>query len=508
MSRSHHQSLDDQLPTPASTPIAPYHSSNEDSDTKSSGSSHSAHTATPILHQTNQSRTLSEMSNPAEFGTPAQRQAAHVTNILHKTPIKPTLSSSNYAAWSDSVRFGLLAAPYDDFLDSDERNEEDSVDERMHTATKKCIFNWLLSNMETSQSTRFISMISKFENGVKTTPFAPALLWRTVRDHFISNSESVKLLLRSEITNYRQGQSRDLMDHIEEFRSKVNAYLGANGMMDEEEQARQLVMSLNQEWSEKGCFFLDMGHITFSKLKTELKKSYQTKKMTSGKTAMTSRSSENTDASLGRRIGRWQTCNQNKCLGQDHPTKPHHPDNCYHNPNNTGKMDEWKRSKQQAGEWIEHPRGSSRGRGRGQSTFTSRFSYQGPSNNYPRSEDIVSLFENLRLEDREVSYNAEIHGRFSCSAQPQLAFKGDQCSSIGLMDTGASHFMFHNQKMFDRGSLVANADPNARLNLAGGGATLEIQSIGTVTTLNSKGETTTYDQCLYVPKLSRNLIPG
>lgn len=258
----------------------------------------------------------------------------------------------------------------------------------------------------------------------------------------------------------------------------------------------------------KGCFFLDLGHITFSKIEIELKKSYQTKKMTSSQSIHSSRTTEGVDSSMGRRQGRWQTCNKNKCMGQDHPTKPHHPEDCYHNPNNVGKMEDWKRAKQQAGEWIEHPRGSSRGGGRGQSSYSSRNSTQVNWNNHPRSEDIMSAFENLRLEDREVGYNAELHGRYSCSAQPQLACRGDQCSSIGLLDTGSSHFMFHDKKMFDEGSLVVNTDPNARLNLAGGGATLDIHSIGSVTTLNSNNEPTTYDECLYVPRLSRNLIPG
>lgn len=362
--------------------------------------------------------------------------------------------------------------------------------------------------METNQSTRFVSMISKFENGVKNNPFAPALLWKTVREYYISNSESVKLMLRSDLTNYRQGPTKDLIEHIEAFRSKVDAYLGANGTMDESEQAQQLVMSLNHEWSEKGCFFLDMGHGTFSRIKTELKKSYQTKKMTSGQQSHSSRTVDNSDANTGRRLGRWQTCNRNKCLGQDHPTKPHHPNECYHNPNNASKMDDWKRAKQQAGEWIEYPRGSSRGRGRGQSSYSSRSSHLHHSSNYPPSEDIMSAFENLRLEDREMSYSVEVHGRYSCSAKPQIACRGDQCSSIGLLDTGSSHFMFHDKTMFDEGTLVLNMDPNARLNLAGGGATLDIHSIGTVTTLNSQGEPTTYDECLYVPKLSRNLIPG
>lgn len=56
--------------------------------------------------------------------------------------------------------------------------------------------------------------------------------------------------------------------------------------------------------------------------------------------------------------------------------------------------------------------------------------------------------------------------------------------------------------------MVLNHDPSARLKLSGGGATLEIHSIGKFTMLNSDDVPTTYDKCLYVPKLSRNFIPG
>lgn len=352
-------------------------------------------------------------------------------------------------------------------------------------------------------------MISTFEEGIKQTPFSPALLWKTVRDYHVSNSESVKLMLRSNITSFNQGPTRDLLEHIEEFRAKIDAFLGANGKMDEEEQARQLVTSLNQEWSDKGCFFLDAGYITFSKLETELKKSYQTRKMrTSSSINQSSRAADTSEANQGRRFGRWQTCNKTRCLGQDHPTKPHHPTDCYHNPDNVGKMEEWKRAKQQSGEWIEYPRGGQRGRGRGQSSNVSRGHWVQSSSNFPRSDELQSAFANMKLEDRHVGYHANLHGKFSCSAEPQLASHGDQCSRVGLMDTGASHFMFHDKSLFDTGSLVANVDPDAKLNLAGGGATLDIHSIGSVTLENSKGETETYHDCLYVPKLSRNLIAG
>lgn len=196
MSRNLQSYPEDQLPTPASTP-APDPVSSDEGDTVSSGSSQSAHTAIPTHPSPHPYTTPFAMSNSEDFGTPAQRQAAHVTSVLHKTSIKPILSVSNYAAWSDSVRFGLSAVSFDSFLESDKFDKDDGMDERRHTATNKCVLNWLLARMETSQSTRFISMISKFDNGVKITPFAPALLWKTVREYYISNSESVKLMLRS-----------------------------------------------------------------------------------------------------------------------------------------------------------------------------------------------------------------------------------------------------------------------------------------------------------------------
>ncbi|EGG03902.1 uncharacterized protein MELLADRAFT_65188 [Melampsora larici-populina 98AG31] len=245
---------DSQLPTPASTPAPSSEEIDDnhvDSDSSSIDSTHSAHTMVPASHQQiNMATTAPEI---LDTDTPAQRQASKMTSILHKVAISTKLSSSNYVAWSDSIRFGLMAASYDHYLDAEEVTGQ-TIDPEIILATKKAIFYWLLASIESTQSTRFISMISKFENGIKTTPPSPSLLWKTIRDYHISNSESVKLMLRSDITDLSQGSTKDLLDYIDTFRAKVDAYLGSNGEMSEEEQARQFVRSLNREWAEKGCF--------------------------------------------------------------------------------------------------------------------------------------------------------------------------------------------------------------------------------------------------------------
>ncbi|EGG08679.1 uncharacterized protein MELLADRAFT_61736 [Melampsora larici-populina 98AG31] len=260
-----------QLPTPATTP-APF-SNLDESDAEIQSESHSE-TSNSTVHS-DQTTVPVMASVPIDTDTPAQKQSIKVNSILHKITINTKLSATNYNPWSDDVRFGLAAASYDQYLIVKDVPTV-ITDPEVILATKKCIFHWLLASMESAQSTRFISMISTFENGIKNTPSSPFLLWKTVRDYHISNSESVKLMLRSDITDLSQGSTKDLLEYIDMFRAKIDAYLGANGEMSEEEQARQFVRSLNRDWAEKGCDLLDAGHVKFRNLETELKKTYQT----------------------------------------------------------------------------------------------------------------------------------------------------------------------------------------------------------------------------------------
>lgn len=67
--------------------------------------------------------------------------------------------------------------------------------------------------------------------------------------------------------------------------------------------------------------------------------------------------------------------------------------------------------------------------------------------------------------------------------------------------------MFHDGTLLPRRYLMRN-DANAKFNFAGGCATLEIHSTGVVILVNPTGENVQLVNCLYVPQLSRKLIPG
>lgn len=71
------------------------------------------------------------------------------------------------------------------------------------------------------------------------------------------------------------------------------------------------------------------------------------------------------------------------------------------------------------------------------------------------SYDILESMSNLRLEDWEVAYHTEVNGEYSCSGSLQSAGGNlGKCPHLGMLDTGASHYMLNDEKLFVGGSLV------------------------------------------------------
>lgn len=124
-------------------------------------------------------------------------------------------------------------------------------------------------------------------------------------------------------------------------------------------------------------------------------------------------------------------------------------------------------------------------------------------------DEFLKSLSNLRIEDREITYNVELYGEYSCSAAVQtVAHHLGKCSKIGLLDTGASHYMMNDENLFVKGSILPNRDPKAVLRLAGGNATLPIKGFGQYVQLNSRGKRVVFNNVLYAPDLNHNLLAG
>ncbi|KAG0148674.1 hypothetical protein CROQUDRAFT_89939 [Cronartium quercuum f. sp. fusiforme G11] len=83
-----------------------------------------------------------------------------------------------------------------------------------------------------------------------------------------------------------------------------------------------------------------------------------------------------------------------------------------------------------------------------------------------------------------------------------------KCLELAMVNTGSSHYMFNDKKLFVEGSLIENTDPSAFLRLAGGNATLPIRGFGQFIQVNPQGEHIVFNDVLYIPELTHNLLAG
>lgn len=200
-------------------------------------------------------------------------------------------------------------------------------------------------------------------------------------------------------------------------------------------------------------------------------------------------------------------CTPRRCDGGDH----HLPEDCFKLPQNAHKLKEWENEKKNSGKWRSYNQQSQRqSRGRsGNSHMTSVRTYGNNISHDATPDEFLESLSNLRIEEREITYNVELDGKYSCSAAVQtVAHHLGKCLKIGLMDTGASHFMMNDKELFVKGSITPNKDPSALLRLAGGSATLPIEGFGQYVQMNSKGERIVFNDVLYAPDLNHNLLAG
>lgn len=190
--------------TPRSTPRTD--SELDDSESSSGSSQHTERQSSPPI--------MTSENNVLIIGTLNQRQAAAINAILSKINIKKPLDSNNWSSWTDGISLGLAGAMFDDYLLSDDL--PGGEDQNLHRVIKKCIVTWLLSNMNQTESDRALGFITTFDSqGQKMIDYKPALVWKKMREYHASQSIYKRMALRDSLDQLKQGQSRDLLKHID-----------------------------------------------------------------------------------------------------------------------------------------------------------------------------------------------------------------------------------------------------------------------------------------------------
>lgn len=320
------------------------------------------------------------------------------------------------------------------------------------------------------------------------------------------------MMLRDSLDDSKQGPSKDLLKHIDDWCLKLKSLLDAQEPMTVEEQAGRLARSLNPRWREKATDYIGNGFNSLDSLITKLKTSYELRDSINNLSSSNNQSNRVEECDhhhhhdCSKSNYRRMRCTPRRCDGADH----HQPEDYFKLPENAHKLREWEEEKKSSGKWRNTSSGG-RGRGNGRSSTSKRTtairSYGNCTNYSHNPDEFLEALEHLTLEEREVTYNVEMDGKYSCSLSAQnAAHQMGKRLNIGMLDTGSSHYMMKDESLFVHGSLVGNKDPNAVLRLAGGDATLPIKAFGQFAHRNTKGELIIFNDVLFVPQLAHNLL--
>lgn len=312
---------------------------------------------------------------------------------------------------------------FDSYLDSDDLPEGENPS--LHTIICRCVVTWLTSNMEQTESDRALGYITTYSaHREKIIDYKPSFMWDKMRGYHASQSIEKRMMLRDILDDAKQGPSKDLLKHIDEWNLKLKNLLDAQEPMTAEEQAGRLARSLNTRWREKATDYIGNGFNSLDTLITKLKTCYEIRDSINNLSSSNTQSNRVDECDhhhhhdCSKSSYQRMRCTPRRCDGGDH----HQPEDCFKLPENVHKLKEWEDEKKSSGKWR-NSMNSGRGRGTGRSGSSNHSRAIRTYGNYTSQSHDPDVFlkslEHLKLEEREVTYNTEMDGRYSCSLSSQ-----------------------------------------------------------------------------------------
>lgn len=333
-----------------------------------------------------------------------------------------------------------------------------------HKVTKRLLCSWLISHVDNQNSSR---INSKFQTSTKRTKYtSPTEIWNTLKEFHAKNASHNFFDLQKQLRLLKQGTNLSLREHLDKFENIKSQISQAGGNTDDDILAFTLIESIHPKYSsDVRSITRFVKPLTYAKVFAELLETH--------KFASMSQQPETLSEEANLVKNNKPRCTKEKCLG------PHQPSQC-HTCNENAKR-AWIEKKIQAGEWKgEIPEW------------------------YP-------LRSGQRMESTKPGQRTEsIMTTLSCPkpSKPICFFgKSGTNKNVILFDTGATQHMFNSLDYFEKDKFTDEIS-GMELKLAGGGVTLPIAGIGRAVIKGENNLPISFENTLYVPELSKNLIAG
>lgn len=386
------------------------------------------------------------------FGNSLQKFSKDLVKSLGNFKFSDELTDDNYVSWSQAMSEILQYIDVDPYLKKDPYVDKSLTDQE-NTKTKFIITTYILNYLDSNNSIQARNFLSCPEDP-HTIIYSPSKIWIFLKNRHARITEVKLAAVTKALYSSKIQRSESLSSYLDRFENLTREFYLYKGQLSDHQSARMLVDSI-PSLSETTTDLIHMQVVPFTRQGVaDYLREYETRQ---GWMSPAMREANSADASSHGKMskGRGKSrCTEDVCLG------PHPERDCWSKPENGKKRDEYLAKRQ--------------GDRRNTSAATSLAStVKGRKKVTPPAANAASLSDEMAVLSLHASYED-----VSLSAAAVTSSSSTQLWA--LHDTGATHNMFNDLRLFDKSTLKPVDNSNKRLKLAGGGVSLAVHSEGTV----------------------------
>lgn len=414
------------------------------------------------------------------FGTAIQKHSKDPIKSLGNFKFSDELTDDNYISWSQAASELLESIDLDAFI-----VKENYVDPFLSDVkNQKTWFNvtmFILNHLDNSNNLQSRNHLSDPKDP-QVLVYNPFKIWTFLKNRHARITEVKLTVVTKSLYASTIGRNDLLSTYLEKFENLMRQFFLYRGQMSDHQSARMLVDSISS-LSETTREPIHAQVVPFTRQgvsdylwEYEIRQGWVSPAMREANTVETTNSSR-----LIRNQSKTSCCRE-MFYG------PHPSEDCWAKPENAKKKEKYL--------------ARSHGVKKGYHSFPQASSVQGRKKITPPSANTANREDSIGA----LSLHAEYDDVDTPSAAVSSWSSGTQIWA--LHDTGATHHLFNDIRLFDKNKLKPVDSSNKRLKLAGGGISLAVQSEGSVRLKAGDGTVFELTECLYVPELSKNLISG
>ena len=420
-------------------------------------------------------------SESRSFETAIQKYSKDLIKSLSNFKFSEELTDENYILWSQAVSELLQSIDLDSFITVDNHNNS-FLSAAKNLKTRFIVTMFILNHLDSNNNLQARNHLSD-PNDPQILVYDPYKIWIFLKNRHARITEVKLSVVTKALYACAIGRNDTLSAYLDKFENLIREFYLYKGQMSDHQSARMLVDSISS-LSETTRELIHAQVVPFSRQGvSDYLREYETRQ---GWVSPAMREANAVDGSNSSRPKKSQSrtyCTREICHG------PHPPEECWSKPENSKKKEDYLARRHGVRKSYSSPPQAPSVRGRKK--------ISPPSANAAAIQDSISALSLHAEYDEVESPSAAVTSTSSTSGQ-----------IWALHDTGATHHLFNDRRLFDKNKLKPVNDSNKRLKLAGGEMSIAVHSKGSVRLKAGDGTVFELTGCLYVPELSKNLISG